>query len=145
MQEPTLTRPQQNDFYSLVWEIARQVPSGKVTTYGQIAAYIPAPEGIDPQAYSAFCARWAGSGMKACPSDVPWQRVINSQGKLSLPKVSQGYLNQYQLLKAEGVVFDSHQRIDLDRFGWCGPAQDWLESHGLQTPEKDFYQGHLPI
>jgi methylated-DNA-protein-cysteine methyltransferase-like protein len=145
MQEPTLTPQQQKDFYLLVWELARQVPPGKVATYGQIASYIPAPEGIDPQAYAAFRARWAGSAMKDSPSDVPWQRVINSQGKISLPKGSKGSLSQHQLLESEGIIFDAHDRIDLDRFAWTGPTRDWFDSHGLPAPEKDYHQGQLPI
>ena len=58
--------------------------------------------------------------MAACPDGVPWQRVINAQGKISLRGGSE--TRQRELLEAEGVVFDSQDRVDLKRFGWSGPA-----------------------
>ncbi len=70
-------------FKNMVWKIARQIPEGKVATYGQIAALIPAPEGMSQAAYEAQRARWTGSAMAECPADVPWQRVINAQGMIS--------------------------------------------------------------
>ncbi|MDO9349360.1 MAG: MGMT family protein [Anaerolineales bacterium] len=68
----------------MVWDIVRQIPAGKVATYGQIAALIPPPGGMPLPDYLAFEARWVGGAMAACPPDVPWQRVINAQGKISL-------------------------------------------------------------
>jgi methylated-DNA-protein-cysteine methyltransferase-like protein len=58
--------------------------------------------------------------MAALPSghDVPWQRVINSQGKVSSRRNSDGDIIQRQLLEAEGVLFDPKGRVDLDRYGW---------------------------
>jgi methylated-DNA-protein-cysteine methyltransferase-like protein len=117
-------------FQSQVWELVRQIPPGKVATYGQIAALIPPPKGVSAEEYRAWGARWAGSAMAACPEDVPWQRVINAQGKISLPE-GEGSLKQRQLLEIEGVVFDERGRVDLQRFGWEGPSQDWLRAHGL--------------
>jgi methylated-DNA-protein-cysteine methyltransferase-like protein len=75
--------PDQQAYYEQVWHLVRQVPPGKVVTYGQIAQMIPPPEGVDPQEYKAFGPRWVGGAMAACPDDIPWQRVINSQGKIS--------------------------------------------------------------
>ena len=63
--------------------LVRQVPSGKVVTYGQIAQMLPPPEEMDFETYQALSPRWVGSAMAACPDDVPWQRVINAQGKIS--------------------------------------------------------------
>jgi methylated-DNA-protein-cysteine methyltransferase-like protein len=54
--------------------------------------------------------------MAACPNDVPWQRVINSQGKISHRA---GGLKQRELLEAEGVEFVK-DRVDLMKFGWQG-------------------------
>ena len=68
--------------------------------------------------------------MSACPEDVPWQRVINAQGKISLRKGT-GYLRQRQLLEDEGVMFDQKERVDLKKYSWSGPSKEWLESHGL--------------
>jgi methylated-DNA-protein-cysteine methyltransferase-like protein len=123
------TSPTNRDAYNAtVWEITRQIPAGKVATYGQIAALIPAPDGASESGYRAWGARWVGGAMAACPSDVPWQRVVNAQGKISLRK---GAEQQRQLLEAEGVVFDDRDRIDLVEFGWQGPTQAWLIEHEL--------------
>lgn len=114
-------------FNALVWEIVRQIPPGRVSTYGQIAAMIPPPEGMTLRSYEAFGARWVGGAMAACPEGVPWQRVINAQGKISLRSAEE----QRRLLEAEGVVFDEKSRVNLKRFGWSGPSHEWLIAHNL--------------
>jgi methylated-DNA-protein-cysteine methyltransferase related protein len=117
MNLPELPPAQRTAFYRAVWELVRKVPAGKVATYGQIAALIPPPPGVAPEDYEAFRARWAGNAMAACPPDVPWQRIINAQGKVS---ARQGAELQRKLLEQEGVVFDERQRVDLKKFGWQG-------------------------
>lgn len=109
--------PNPQAYYQQVWEIVRQVPFGKVATYGQIAKMIPPPNGVEIEAYAAFAPRWVGGAMAACPDDVPWQRVINSQGKVS---ERAGAERQRQLLEQEGVEFDAKGRIDLKKYGWSG-------------------------
>jgi methylated-DNA-protein-cysteine methyltransferase related protein len=123
----------QDAFFQAVWKIVRMVPSGKVATYGQIAGYTPNPEGVLPEDYLANRARWVGHAMAASPGDVPWQRVINAQGKIS---TRQGAREQRKLLEAEGVVFDSHDRIDFSRFGWQGPGSEWLRENGMNVPDE---------
>ena len=115
-----LSPPNQAEFRRKVWQVVRQIPEGKVLSYGQVAAFIPPSAGMDSGDYAAWGARWVGGAMAACPDDVPWQRVVNSQGKISLRPESSA-LHQRQLLEEEGVVFDSHGRIDLARFAWGGP------------------------
>ncbi len=104
-------------FNQRVWDVVRQIPVGKVTTYGRIAEMIPPPGGMDPKDYSAFGARWVGGAMAACPPDVPWQRVINAQGKISLRR---GAEQQRKLLEAEGIQFDERDRVDLKVYLWEG-------------------------
>ncbi len=111
--------PNQQAYYEQVWQLARQVPYGKVVTYGQIAQLQPPPAGVEPQEYKAFSPRWVGDAMAACPPDVPWQRVINAQGRIS---VRPGAQRQRQLLEDEGVVF-VNDRVDLKRYQWLGPGQ----------------------
>jgi methylated-DNA-protein-cysteine methyltransferase related protein len=112
--------PDPTEFRVRVWEMTQQIPAGMVATYGQIAAWVGAPEGVAEQDYHAFGARWVGGAMAACPEGVPWQRVINAQGKISLR--GGGESHQRELLEEEGVIFDSRERVDLKRFGWSGPA-----------------------
>ncbi len=114
--------PKRDEFNHKVWALVRQIPPGKVSTYGQIAAFIGPPPGTDPKSYLAFGARWVGGAMADCPNDVPWQRVINSQGKVSL-RPGGGGTQQRQMLESEGVTFDEHDRVDLKAFGWAGPAE----------------------
>jgi methylated-DNA-protein-cysteine methyltransferase-like protein len=108
--------PKIEAFNERVWQLVRQVPRGKVATYGQIALMLRPPADVDPDAYRAFGPRWVGGAMAACPGDVPWQRVINSQGKISQRP---GAEKQRQLLEEEGVEFVK-DRIDLKKYGWGG-------------------------
>lgn len=113
--------PNQQTYYEEVWMIVRQIPRGKVATYGQIAKIIPPPNGVDIEAYKAFAPRWVGGAMANCPDDVPWQRVINSKGEIS---ERDGAERQRQLLEQESVKFDAKNRIDLKIYGWSGNHAD---------------------
>lgn len=130
MDTPLLPTMAKEIFNQAIWELARQVPPGKVATYGQLAAYVPVVEA----SHAAYRARWAGQAMAACPADVPWQRVINSQGMIS-PRP--GADKQRALLEAEGVSFGARGRVDLRRYAWEGPDPAWLREHGLLVIEKD--------
>ena len=108
--------PNQQAYYEQVWTLVRKIPRGKVATYGQIALMLPPPNGVEIDAYKAFAPRWVGGAMAACPDDVPWQRVINSQGKIS---ERPGAERQRQLLEEEGVIFVK-DKVDLKKYGWNG-------------------------
>jgi methylated-DNA-protein-cysteine methyltransferase-like protein len=110
--------PDPQAYYRQVWDLVREVPHGRVATYGQIAKMLPPPTGVEIETYAAFGPRWVGGAMAACPDDVPWQRVINSQGKIS-PRPG-GAQKQRLLLEEEGVMFDAKDRIDLKKYGWQG-------------------------
>ncbi|MBE0409111.1 MAG: MGMT family protein [Anaerolineales bacterium] len=120
--------PDRAAYNARVWDIVRQIPPGKVATYGQIASMVITAQAAGtgdpiPAAYHAWGARWVGGAMAACPADVPWQRVINSQGKISLRK-GKGSTEQRCLLEAEGVEFDAHDRVDLRIYAWLPSPQD---------------------
>ena len=108
--------PNLQQFNERVWQLVRQVPRGKVATYGQIALMLSPPAGVDLESYRAYGPRWVGGAMAACPEDVPWQRVINSQGRIS---ERPGAEKQRQLLEAEGIEF-LKDKVDLKKFGWHG-------------------------
>ncbi len=109
------TPPGREDFHEEVWDLARSIPVGRVSTYGRLAALATPPAGMDPAAYRAFGARWVGGAMAHCPDDVPWWRVINAQGKIS-PRDTAG--EQRRLLEGEGVEFDAKGRVDLAIHAW---------------------------
>jgi methylated-DNA-protein-cysteine methyltransferase-like protein len=79
--------------------------------------------------------------MSQSPADVPWQRVINAQGKISLKTSLQ--VRQRRLLESEGVVFDDRDRVVLKRFGWAGPDPEWLRANGFVTSPDEYRQENL--
>ena len=111
--------PHLKEFQKRVWEVVRRIPPGKVMAYGKVAQMIPLPEGMDAKAYRAFAPRWVGGAMANCPQDVPWWRVINSKGEISLRP---GARQQRERLEEEGVTFDARGRVDLKKYGWQGDA-----------------------
>ena len=94
--------------HSRIYRVVARIPRGRVATYGQIARLAGLPRQ----------ARLVGYAMHAVPAGarVPWQRVVNAQGAISLPGASGA--RQRRLLEAEGVRFDARGRIDLDRHLW---------------------------
>ena len=135
-----LALPDPEAFNLLVWDIVRQVPEGQVTTFGQIAGMIPAPEGVDSDGYSRLGARWVGDAMNAVSwSDdetIPWHRVINSRGMISLPPESQTAALQRARLRHEGIEFNAREQVDFERWGWEGPDSAWCIARRLMMPKS---------
>lgn len=130
-------------FNRTVWDIVTQVPGGKVTTYGQIASMIPAPDDIDEADYEKQAPRWVGAAMEAVSGvdnkNVPWWRVINSKGGISLPEDRKAGQQQRARLKEEGIEFNGAGLVDFGKYGWEGPEYSWLKEHGLYPP-KSLYE-----
>jgi methylated-DNA-protein-cysteine methyltransferase-like protein len=114
-------------FFQKVYRVVQQIPAGKVATYGQIAALLGHPR----------AARTVGWAMRALPegSDVPWQRVINAQGRISTSWQEHDVDPQRQRLEAEGVVFGPDGRVDLTLYGWQGLT--WPEIDELRRGEDE--------
>ncbi|MBL8046458.1 MAG: MGMT family protein [Anaerolineales bacterium] len=121
--------PDPKTYAEQVYALVRQVPHGKVATYGQIALLLIPPASVPADQYRRVGAIWVGGAMANAPEDVPWQRVINSQGKISA-RPGLGPAAQRNLLEAEGVEFDAKERVDLKRFGW-NPGQEESEQPSL--------------
>jgi len=98
------------DLYAHFYAIIQQIPVGRVATYGQIATLAGFPG----------YARQVGYALYATPEDVeiPWQRVINSKGQISLKGSSPFGDIQRQMLEAEGIVFNENERVSLKIYQW---------------------------
>lgn len=96
-------------FSEKVKDTIKKIPPGKVATYGQIAAYAGNP-------HAARQVVWIlhSSSQK---DDLPWHRVVNKEGRISL-KPHADYEMQKALLEKEGVTFDD-DTIDFDHYLWC--------------------------
>ena len=105
-----------NDLHENIRRTIARVPFGHVATYGQIAA----ESGVPGR------ARLVGQVLKNLPgdSDVPWHRIINSQGLISFPKGSDAWRRQKGYLEEEGIVFRV-DRVDLEKYRWK-PSLDEL-------------------
>jgi methylated-DNA-protein-cysteine methyltransferase related protein len=92
-----------------VYSLVRDIPKGKVMTYGQIATILG----------EGYTARTVGFVMHGAETEsVPWQRVINSQGKCSTGKLTIPVNLQQELLETEGVVFSARGKCDLNLYQW---------------------------
>jgi alkylated DNA nucleotide flippase Atl1 len=103
----TMTSPAGSSARQRIHALARQIPRGRVSTYGRLAAM------------AGCSARMAGYAMAAASEGtrVPWHRVINSQGRISIPGPEAQAL-QRQLLERAGILFDEDDRIDLKQYVW---------------------------
>jgi methylated-DNA-protein-cysteine methyltransferase-like protein len=99
-------------FHHAVYQLVRRIPRGRVASYGQIAAMLGWPR----------AARAVGQAMRHCPAGVPWHRVVNASGGISLRANVGGMLTQRLLLEQEGVPV-RRGRIRLDRYRWRGPRR----------------------
>lgn len=100
----------QSKSYKRIYAVVKRIPKGRVATYGQIAELA----GLGGH------ARQVGYALHATPDDliIPWHRVINARGEVSLRSMPgyEGY--QRALLEDEGVVFDLKGKVSLARFAW---------------------------
>jgi len=116
------------NFFERVWLVVKQIPRGKVASYGQIAAILGHPQ-------AARTVGWALNALSGPQAeDVPWQRVINSAGRISISRADLSADIQRARLEAEGVEFDARGYIDWKRFGWTGLA--WQEVEALWEPRE---------
>ncbi|PYQ50028.1 MAG: methyltransferase [Acidobacteria bacterium] len=98
----------QSRTYLKIYRAVRRIPRGRVSTYGDVADRA----GLEGR------ARQVGYALHALPSGsgVPWHRVVNARGEISLRRGSDSHELQRLLLEAEGIEFDGRGRIDLKQF-----------------------------
>ena len=97
--------------YKKIHHVISLIPSGKVATYGQIAEIV-----------GECTARMVGYAASVIPSDsdIPWQRVINYKGSISLRSSGSGGVLQQKMLEAEGIKFNQKGETDLGHYRWKG-------------------------
>lgn len=108
-----MVNPGPHALHALIYDVVKQIPAGRVATYGQVALWA----GLAGQ------ARLAGYALYNLPPElagsVPWQRVINAQGRISYSESRCGNdFKQRELLEAEGVQFDAKGKVSLAAYGW---------------------------
>jgi methylated-DNA-protein-cysteine methyltransferase-like protein len=99
-------------FHAAVYRLVRDIPRGQVATYGQLAAVLGWPR----------AARAVGYAMRRSPDDVPWHRVVNAQGAISLRANVGSMVTQRIRLEQEGVVV-RRGRVALATYRWKGPRR----------------------
>jgi len=106
-----MTPPQRSSFDQRVRVVVDLIPRGRLATYGQVADWIGA--------YG--CARQVGWALRRVqlPSSIPWQRVVNAQGRISMSPSREGSdWMQRELLISEGIPVDLNGHLPLKRFLW---------------------------
>ncbi len=97
------------DSFRVIWRTVARIPRGKVASYGDVARASNLPGR----------ARLVGYALRGLPPgmEIPWHRVINSQGRISFPPRSSPYNRQREMLVSEGIVF-KNGKVDMKQFGW---------------------------
>lgn len=100
------------NFKDSVIKIVKNIPYGRVTTYGTVALLAGVPRG----------ARLVGGVLhfNSQAYDLPWHRVINKEGYISIRSLNHPKQLQKALLEQEGIEVSGDFMIDLDRYGWWG-------------------------
>lgn len=100
---------ERSPYYLAAIKVIKKIPKGKVATYGQIARLAGRPQAVRAVAW------FLHSSSKK--EKLPWHRVVNAKGEISL-SLDQGYFTQKQLLEKEGVHFSLYDKIDLKKYQW---------------------------
>lgn len=120
----------EKSFFEQVYAVVRRIPPGTVTSYGRVAQMLGRPN----------AARAVGYALSALKDDddnkhgnVPWHRVVNSQGRISIKNREYSARQQATLLRDEGVVVSEDLHIDLEEFLWEG--LHWVEIDDILRDE----------
>ena len=97
--------------YQLIYDVVRQIPKGKVASYGQVAALSGNPRWSRVVGYALH--------VNPDPSGIPCYRVVTKDGRISYAFAFGGGNEQIALLKADGIEFVDDTHVDMKRFQWC--------------------------
>lgn len=106
------------NFFSLVYEVARQIPKGRVTSYGAIAACLGTKS-------SARMVGWAMNGAHRIKPKVPAHRVVNRNGMLSGKHHFETPTQMQELLEKEGIKVKKDTVVDFDKLFWDPSTALW--------------------
>ncbi len=108
--------------FELIYDVVKRIPYGRVASYGQVAAL----------AGNKKWARVVGYALHANPDPdhIPCYRVVNKEGRVSKAFAFGGENQQIALLKAEGVSFLDHERVDMEHFQW---DTSWMDLLGNES------------
>lgn len=98
-------------FNDLVYALVRHIPRGKVLSYGRVAALLGVPNG-------ARSVGWAMASLPRSQRDVPWHRVVNAKGRVSIKGSPEAAAVQRARLEAEEIVFDADDCLDMAHHLW---------------------------
>jgi len=119
------------NFYEQVYAVVRRIPRGKVTSYGRVAQMLGRPRAARAVGYALNALKDKDDQL----AKVPWQRVVNSQGRISIVNREHSAQHQAEMLREEGVVVSPDLRIDLNIYLWEGlhlvEIDDILNSQSL--------------
>lgn len=105
--------PRGQNIYFKIYNVVRRIPKGKVATYGQVAALVGSPR-------ASQVVGWALRALKP-NTKLPWHRVVNKEGMISIENMSVPKEHQAELLRAEGIEVDIREGnlyVDLHNCGW---------------------------
>lgn len=109
-----------------IWRVIAAIPSGRVASYGQLAALAGLPRG----------ARQVARALSRAPAELglPWHRVVAVTGRIAIPASSPGYRTQIEQLRAEGIVADAG-RVDMRVYRWAPRLDELLWGPMPDIPE----------
>jgi methylated-DNA-protein-cysteine methyltransferase-like protein len=104
-----------SEFTKKVLQLIQAIPEGRVATYKQIAELAGKPQGSRGVSWILHSS--------SVTYNLPWHRVINSQGKISFDPASSNYREQKRKLKREGIVFSDEDKLSLPKYQWQKKAR----------------------
>jgi methylated-DNA-protein-cysteine methyltransferase-like protein len=120
----------EKSFFEQVYAVVRRIPPGTVTSYGRVAQMLGRPNAARAVGYALSALKDNDDNKHG---NVPWHRVVNSQGRISIKNREYSARQQATLLRDEGVVVSEDLHIDLEEFLWEG--LHWVEIDDILRDE----------